>query len=189
MAYCAWLSDALGLAIRLPTEWEWERAARGTDGREYPWGDGYRVGYANIDEKNSGAGPTYLQQTTAVGVYPQGASPEGVLDLSGNVWEWCLNESKDPERIQPGGTGSRVVRGGSWGGSRHHARAACRSGDGPLNRGGNLGLRVLCVSHIHLSPFGCRPVPPITVCGMRRRAAGWRGCVPSARRSRRRADL
>jgi formylglycine-generating enzyme required for sulfatase activity len=71
MAYCAWLSDTLQLDVRLPTEWEWERAARGTDGREYPWGDGYRAGYANINETNQEAGPSYLQQTTAVGTYPQ----------------------------------------------------------------------------------------------------------------------
>jgi len=150
MTYCAWLSDTLKLEVRLPTEWEWERAARGTDGREYPWGDGYRAGYANIDEKNSDAGPTYLRQTTAVGVYPQGASPEGVLDLSGNVWEWCLNESKDPKRIQPGGTGSRVVRGGSWSDDQLDARAADRSGFDPHYRDVDFGLRVLCVSHIHL---------------------------------------
>ncbi|AUB84032.1 formylglycine-generating enzyme family protein [Candidatus Thiodictyon syntrophicum] len=149
MAYCAWLSDTLKLEVRLPTEWEWERVARGTDGREYPWGDGYRAGYANIDEKYANAGPSYLEQTTAVGLYPHGASPEGVLDLSGNVWEWCLNEYKDPSRIQPGGTGSRVVRGGSWGLFQHVARAAYRYGYGPHDRYDYVGLRVLCVSPIH----------------------------------------
>jgi hypothetical protein len=124
MAFCAWLSHRRGLAVRLPTEAEWERAARGTDGREFPWGDGYRVGHANIDEtwEHDKVGPNYLEQTSAVGIYPQGASPEGVLDLAGNVWEWCLNEYEKPERTKPGGTGSRAWRGGSWFGVRRRAR-------------------------------------------------------------------
>jgi len=149
MAYCAWLGDALGLEIRLPTEWEWERAARWTDGRQYPWGNGYRAGYANINEPYDKAGPYYLRQTTGAGIYPQGASREGVLDLAGNVWEWCLNEYQDPQRIQPGGTGWRVLRGGSWGIGRAAAHTAYREGRGPGYRFDGLGFRLLCVSPIH----------------------------------------
>ncbi len=151
MAFCAWLSHRRGLAVRLPTEAEWERAARGTDGREFPWGDGYQVGYANIRETWEGdkVGPNYLQQTSAVGIYPQGASPEGVLDLAGNVWEWCLNEYEKPERTKPGGTGSRAWRGGSWFGVRRRARAACRFVDLPGARAGLLGFRVVCGPPIH----------------------------------------
>jgi len=140
MGFCAWLSDKTGLEVRLPTEWEWERAARGTDARVYPWGGEYEAGSANINETLGEAGPHHLARTSAVGIYPQGASPQGVLDLSGNVWEWCLNESGDPDRIQAGGDVSRVVRGGSWGGGRDLARAAYRRV--------LYGFRVLCASPI-----------------------------------------
>jgi hypothetical protein len=120
VAFCGWLSHRLGYEIRLPTEWEWERAARGTDGRVYPWGKEYRSGYAH--QRIGDAGPHYLGRTSAVGIYAQGASAEGVLDLSGNVWEWCLNEYSNPERVQVSGTESRVLRGGSWFRSRLRAR-------------------------------------------------------------------
>jgi hypothetical protein len=147
MAYCAWLGDRLGLAVRLPTEVEWERAARGTDGREYPWGDGYRAGHANIDEQEDRTGPSYLKQTTAVGLYPQGASPEGVLDLAGNVWEWCINAPEDPKQIQSRSTGPRVLRGGSWRSGLHLARA--RNVLLPDRRRAHCGFRVLCGPPIH----------------------------------------
>jgi formylglycine-generating enzyme required for sulfatase activity len=148
MAFCDWLSHRLGLAIRLPTEWEWERAARSTDGRVYPWGDEYVAEYANIDETWGEAGPHNLGQTSAVGIYPQGASPEGLLDLSGNVWEWCLNQYDNPVSTDRGGSGSRVLRGGSWGNGRDDARADDRYGNHPDDRGDNNGFRVLCASPI-----------------------------------------
>ena len=80
VAFCRWLSHLLGYEVRLPTEQEWEKAARGTDGRDCPWGNGYRSGYANIYEMWGDAGEYHLEQTTAVGIYPQGASPYEVLD-------------------------------------------------------------------------------------------------------------
>ncbi|WP_343420034.1 SUMF1/EgtB/PvdO family nonheme iron enzyme [Candidatus Flexifilum breve] len=67
--------------IRLPLATEWEYAALGSAGREYPWGNGYRVGHANLDEQAEGFGPYFLNRTTAVGNYPQGASPFGVFDM------------------------------------------------------------------------------------------------------------
>ncbi|MGB0713010.1 MAG: formylglycine-generating enzyme family protein, partial [Gammaproteobacteria bacterium] len=88
MAYARWLSRKLTGdtdRIRLPTEIEWERVAGGRKNREYPWGDGYESGFANLNEKRAKAGPWFLEQTTAVGLYPQGANPEGVLDLAGQV--------------------------------------------------------------------------------------------------------
>ncbi len=68
----------------MATEQQWERVARGTDGREYPWGDEYQSGYANINEKQYKAGPYYLEQTSSVGMYDFAGSPEGIQDLSGN---------------------------------------------------------------------------------------------------------
>jgi len=144
MAFCGWLGHKLGRDVRLPTEWEWERAARGTEGRVYPWGDEYRTGYANINETYQDAGSHSLGRTSAVGLYPEGASAEGVLDLSGNVWEWCLNEYEKPDRVQAGGQESRVLRGGSWGYDLDHARARYRGYVHRNLRDNDIGFRVVC---------------------------------------------
>ncbi len=149
MAFCAWLGERLGFPVSLPTEWQWERAARGTSGREYPWNDGYRVGMANINETWVHDGPHSLGRTSAVGIYPQGASvEERVLDLSGNVWEWCLNEYAKPQRIQLGGVVSRVVRGGSWFDVRSLARAGYRFPYHPRSRDHDFGFRLVCAAPI-----------------------------------------
>jgi len=83
VAYAKWLSERLDLTVRLPTEAEWEKGARGTDGRTYPWGDGFSVADANIVGEEDG----YLFNAP-VGNYVSGASPYGALDMAGNVWEW-----------------------------------------------------------------------------------------------------
>jgi formylglycine-generating enzyme required for sulfatase activity len=144
-AYTRWLSARLGLEVTLPTELQWEKAARGEDGREYPWGEGYRAGFANVDESQLEGGH-YLEQTTAVGLYPQGASPYGVLDLSGNVWEWCLNKLGFPEETDLAGKHARVLRGGSWTYDPDYARAAFRFRAFSDHRYHPLSFRVLCGS-------------------------------------------
>jgi formylglycine-generating enzyme required for sulfatase activity len=137
VAFCRWLSAHLGYEVRLPTEWEWQQAATGGDpAREYPWGADWDPAYANTWE-------SHLGRTTAVGVYPQGASPVGALDMSGNVWEWCLSEHDHPQRTGLSDTARRVVRGGSWGSVQDYARASCRLDNAPDNRNNLLGLRVV----------------------------------------------
>jgi formylglycine-generating enzyme required for sulfatase activity len=85
VAYCKWLSEATGQLYRLPTEAEWEKAARGTDGRTYPWGNRW-------DKKRCNTYEGGKKGTTPVGAYPKGASPYSCLDMAGNVWEWCATE-------------------------------------------------------------------------------------------------
>jgi formylglycine-generating enzyme required for sulfatase activity len=125
--YCGWLSGATGRSYRLPTEAEWEKAARGTDGRAYPWGD-------DLPNKNLCAFDNDVGVTaTPVGRYsPQGDSPYGCRDMAGNVWEWCHSLYKpypyDPEdgREDPAAKGSRVVRGGAFYTNLRRVRCASR---------------------------------------------------------------
>jgi formylglycine-generating enzyme required for sulfatase activity len=91
--------------IRLPLEWEWQWAAQGNDGRDYPWGD--------WDGRFTNTRECRLSRTTAVGMYPQGASWCGALDMRGSLWEWCLNEQEPAIRTvaaQQLGTARRVAR-------------------------------------------------------------------------------
>jgi very-short-patch-repair endonuclease len=128
--------------IRLPTEQEWQRAAQGDDGREYPWGNEFDETKCNTRESNIG-------KTTPVDRYPQGASPYGVLDMSGNVWEWCLNEYRSPDEVSIDMANRCAVRGGSWFSAQAGAQAGFRSWDSPGYRDNDLGFRVCASAPIH----------------------------------------
>jgi formylglycine-generating enzyme required for sulfatase activity len=118
LTYCAWLSRETGLRYRLPTEAEWEKAARGTDGRAHPWGDAFDPRRANTREAGIG-------ETTPVGSFPDGASPYGALDMAGNVEE-CTGSLY---RLYPG---SRVSD--PEAGSYLVTRGGCFALDGDLAR-------------------------------------------------------
>jgi formylglycine-generating enzyme required for sulfatase activity/energy-coupling factor transporter ATP-binding protein EcfA2 len=148
VAFCRWLSQRTGLAIRLPDEWEWQRAATGGPSADgFPWGSDWDP-KAELDRANTFE--SRLGATTAVGMYPAGASPVGALDMAGTVWEWCLNKHDNPQITRSRGDDfdRRVVRGGSWGDVQDFARSAARVRSGPGDRGGDLGFRVLCASPI-----------------------------------------
>jgi len=144
VAYCRWLSEATGRQYKLPSEAEWEKAARGADGRIWPWGDEWDPGKCNNNER----GP---HTTTPVGQYsPAGDSPYGCADMAGNVWEWCATKwepsyegyrgDDDPE-----GDASRVLRGGSFYNYARFARCASRLWNlDPVYHLRNGGFRVGC---------------------------------------------
>ncbi|TLD46403.1 MAG: Serine/threonine-protein kinase pkn1 [Accumulibacter sp.] len=142
-----WLSNMLRYEVRRASKQEREKTACGADGREFPWGD-FKPGRANIDETSGEDGSHYLAQTSAAGIYPQGASPWGCHDMAGNVWEWCLNKREKSSDTDPGEDAWRMVRGGSWVGYRHYARCASGRWSDPGARKNNIGFRVLCVSPI-----------------------------------------
>ncbi|MDS4058546.1 MAG: SUMF1/EgtB/PvdO family nonheme iron enzyme [Candidatus Contendobacter sp.] len=147
MAYCRWLSERTGKPITLPSEAEWEKAARGDkDQREYPWGDTFEATRCNSIELGLG-------DTTPVGIFPEGASPSGCLDMVGNVWEWTRSLYADypypPEglkrqaREDPAAPGRRVLRGGAFRGGPRDARCADRFHFAPVSRNDGLGFRVV----------------------------------------------
>jgi formylglycine-generating enzyme required for sulfatase activity len=169
MAYCQWLSEVTGKPYRLPSEAEWEKAARGglgipapqgnqlagnpVPGRLYPWGDQWDPRRCSADQGNKG-------DTTPVGQYsPRGDSPYGCADMAGNVFEWTRSlwgkEHEKPDFMYPydpqdgrenpdvGDDVYRVVRGGSFASSRDYARCARRHWVNPDYRYSNIGMRVV----------------------------------------------
>jgi formylglycine-generating enzyme required for sulfatase activity len=146
-AFCTWLTRRLQAkksegAAQLPTEAQWELAARGESGREYPWGD------EPPDKRRANFGKQ-VGGTTPVDAYPAGATPEGMRDLAGNVREWCRDwfgpypeeEQRDP--LGPDRGVSRVLRGGSFVGDPGALRSAFRNRLPPDDRSGRLGFRVV----------------------------------------------
>jgi toxoflavin biosynthesis protein ToxD len=129
--FCVWLADKYRWRVRLPTESEWERAARGGDAREYPWGDRYEPGRANLADLR-------IRKTTPVGSFPGGASPFGVLDLVGNVDEWTATpyapypgappDAPSVADANAAATDPHVTRGGGFIHNRDLARCARRHG-------------------------------------------------------------
>jgi formylglycine-generating enzyme required for sulfatase activity len=141
LAYAQWLAKLTNEQWRLPTEAEWEKAARGVDGRKYPWGNEWDKTKANTSDGGPGT-------TTLVGTYPQGASPYGCLDMAGNVWEWTstifkpypyqANDGREDLNTQ----GNRVLRGGAWLNYPQYARVACRFHYRIGYFDGNFGVRL-----------------------------------------------
>lgn len=167
LAFCAWAGRVTGLPIRLPTEPEWEKAARGPQPRLFVWGKEWNKGLCNTREENLGG-------TTPVDRYsPQGDSPYGIADMGGNVQEWCSSlfgpypydpadgreahvydlQAEDllPKLLETGCTslpesdeaslGKSVLRGGSWRESKFQARCAYRSWAAPMHRSDDTGFR------------------------------------------------
>jgi formylglycine-generating enzyme required for sulfatase activity len=129
-AFCLWLGERLEQRIELPTEAQWERAARGPDRLNWPWDNEWRDDRCNSAEAGVG-------EPCAVGLFPDGAGVEGVMDMAGNVWEWTLSRWCDDYNVvsndwnDPTGTVRRVLRGGAFSLNRQGVRAAYRYGSAP----------------------------------------------------------
>ena len=157
LRFCQWLSSRERKRYRLPTEAEWEYAARGTDGRKYPWGNYENRGdLANFADLNTvfawsdrDVDDGYAE-TSPVGAYPLGASAFGMEDMAGNVWEWCSDyfaSYTTAPKVNPTGPAAgtrRVYRGGSWKSRFSSLRATVRNSNVPTFSCNDLGFRVVC---------------------------------------------
>jgi hypothetical protein len=135
IAFCRWLSAKTSENVILPTEAQWQRAAQGDDNHEYPWGKYFDKTLANTEESGIG-------KVTPVTQYPNGASPYGILDMSGNVWEWCLwDDTEITSAIE-----SRPLRGGSWYVGSLSALTYKHNAYHPNSSSNNLGFRLALLS-------------------------------------------
>jgi len=157
MKFCQWLSSRERRRYRLPSEAEWEYAARGSDGRSYPWGEETERGdLANFADRNTVFAWSDREiddgyaESSPVGAFPIGASPFGMEDMAGNVWEWCLDfmaAYRGAPKTNPRGPISgakRVYRGGSWKSRFNSLRATTRGGNVPNYSCNDLGFRIAC---------------------------------------------
>jgi len=134
VAFCKWLAAKLGHPVWLPTEAQWERAARHTDGRAYPWGNTFDADKCNMANTAIGA-------TSAVGLFLSGNAVCGAVDMAGNVLEWCATKWLDDYKVyekkvddNPVGESTRVLRGGAYHHDRRNVRCACRFDFNPYGR-------------------------------------------------------
>ncbi len=141
------LTTETGDRVTLPSEAQWEKAARGQDGRQFPWGDQIDPNRANYDMN--------IEMTSVVGCFPGGASPYGVLDLSGNVLEWCATRwqsgyenYRDENDLE--GTAARVLRGGVFHDLQRRVRCACRDYSGPGDVDSSVSFRMVVAPGMHL---------------------------------------
>ena len=159
--FCAWFSAKQGKKYRLPTEAEWEYAARGLENRTFPWGEKLDTGnLANFADARTAFAwrDTVIDdgfaETAPVGSYPRGASPFGIEDMAGNVFEWCwdcFEPYKGKERVNPRGTSGgpkRIYRGGSWKSKAGNLRASARQFNLPDYSSNDVGFRVICECEI-----------------------------------------
>ena len=155
--FCAWLEKREKRKYRLPTEAEWEYAARGSDGRKFPWGNRLDADdLANLADANKNlpwAERTIncgFAQTSPVGSFPRGVSPFGMEDMAGNVWEWCLDglaPYPGKERTNPRGPldgRKQIYRGGSWKSRIASLRTSTRGSNAAAYSANDVGFRILC---------------------------------------------
>ncbi len=139
VAFCWWLSERTGEKIMLPTEDQWHYAAQGDDGRDYPWGNEWDANRCNnnVDDKGSG-------KTTSVRQFEgKGDNPFGIVDMVGNVWEWCLTDFEDKTNDVNSAANNRVLRGGSWKISYAvYFQCSHRGGGHPDTRDNDWGFRI-----------------------------------------------
>ncbi|XHR29029.1 MAG: formylglycine-generating enzyme family protein [Chthoniobacteraceae bacterium] len=155
--FCEWLGNQERRTYRLPTEAEWEYAARGTDGRQFPWGNRLdsadRANFADANKRlpwSEASIDCGFDAASPVGSFPQGSSPFGLEDMAGNVWEWCedcFSAYPGRQRSNPRGPigGPRqIYRGGSWKSRITSLRTTSRGINSPAYSANDVGFRIAC---------------------------------------------